>query len=77
MRTPVLTPREREIATLAATRLSSREIAERLTLSVRSVDNRLQSVYHKLGIGRRGELAAILALLPAGAHHPEEPPSDA
>lgn len=49
-----LTPREREIAGLAAERKSSREIAEILCISVKSVDNRLNTVYEKLGLGGQG-----------------------
>lgn len=37
-----LTFREREIALLAAAGLSSRQIADRLVVSVRTVDNHLQ-----------------------------------
>ena len=48
-----LTPREREIALLAAQGLSSRGIADRLVLSVRTVDNHLQSAYRKLGVSGR------------------------
>jgi DNA-binding CsgD family transcriptional regulator len=55
-----LTPREREVALLAAGGLSSAEIAERLVVSVRTVDNHLQRAYGKLGIGGRHELAAAL-----------------
>jgi DNA-binding CsgD family transcriptional regulator/tetratricopeptide (TPR) repeat protein len=58
--TAVLTPltaREREIAELAARGASSKDIAERLFLSVRTVDNHLQSIYGKLGIRGRRELA--------------------
>ena len=55
-----LTPREREVALLAAGGLSSAEIAERLVVSVRTVDNHLQRVYGKLGIGGRHELADAL-----------------
>jgi DNA-binding CsgD family transcriptional regulator len=55
-----LTTREREIAALAADRLSSREIAERLVVSVRTVDNHLQNVYTKLGVTGRAELADAL-----------------
>jgi DNA-binding CsgD family transcriptional regulator len=55
-----LTPREREIALLAAQGLSSRGIADRLVLSVRTVDNHLQSAYRKLGVSGRGELSAAL-----------------
>lgn len=55
-----LTEREREVAGLAARGLSSREIAERLVLSIRTVDNHLRSVYAKLGIRGRRDLAAVL-----------------
>ena len=46
-----LTERELEIAGLAAQRKSSREIAEILNVSVKSVNNRLNAVYEKLGLG--------------------------
>ncbi len=55
-----LTRRENEIARLAASGLSSRAIAERLVVAVRTVDNVLGVVYAKLGIRRRDELAAAL-----------------
>jgi DNA-binding CsgD family transcriptional regulator len=55
-----LTRREREIADLAAAGVSSREIAAKLVLSVRTVDNHLQNVYGKLGVTRRDELARVL-----------------
>ena len=55
-----LTRREREIALLAAGGASSREIAERLVLSVRTVDNHLASAYRKLGVARRQDLPAAL-----------------
>ena len=56
-----LTPRERDIATLAAQGVSSKDIADRLFLSVRTVNNHLQNVYSKLGVGSRKELASALA----------------
>ena len=56
----VLTPREREVAMLAATPASSREIATRLQLSVRTVDNHLGRVYAKLGVSSRAQLATLL-----------------
>ena len=59
-----LTPREREIALLAAGGSSSREIAERLVLSVRTVDNHLQNAYRKLGVTRRQDLASVLTGAP-------------
>jgi len=55
-----LTPREREIALLAAAGSSSREIADRLVVSVRTVDNHLQNAYLKLGVTRRQDLARVL-----------------
>jgi DNA-binding CsgD family transcriptional regulator len=55
-----LTPREREVAMLAAANNSSREIAARLDLSVRTVDNYLGRAYAKLGVSSRAELAALL-----------------
>jgi DNA-binding CsgD family transcriptional regulator/tetratricopeptide (TPR) repeat protein len=54
-----LTRREREIATLAAEGTSSKDIAAKLFLSTRTVDNHLQSVYGKLGIAGRHELARL------------------
>jgi DNA-binding CsgD family transcriptional regulator len=61
LRTPGLTPREREIAGLAAAGLTSRLIAQRLRLSVRTVDNHLTAIYAKLGVRGRAELTAALA----------------
>ena len=49
-----------EIAALAVQRLASKEIAKQLHLSVRTVDNHLQRIYTKLGIGGRSELAGAL-----------------
>lgn len=51
-----LTEREWDIARAAARRERSREIAERLGVSVRTVDNHLASVYRKLGVSGRTEL---------------------
>lgn len=55
-----LTAREREIAALAARGTASKDIADRLFLSVRTVDNHLQSIYGKLGIRGRRELASAI-----------------
>jgi DNA-binding CsgD family transcriptional regulator len=55
-----LTNRESEIALLAADGLPSRVIAERLYLSVRTVDNHLARIYTKLGVTSRSELPAAL-----------------
>ncbi len=56
-----LTDRELEVARLAAGRLSSREIATRLGIAPRTVDNHLSRVYMKAGISGRGELRQVLA----------------
>ena len=55
-----LSPREREIALLASNGLTSKEIAERLFLSARTVDNHLQNAYTKLGVTSRAELGDAL-----------------
>jgi DNA-binding CsgD family transcriptional regulator len=59
-----LTPAEREAALLAASGQSNREIAKQLVVSVRTVENRLQHVYGKLGVSSRSALAD--ALITAG-----------
>ncbi|MBX9392500.1 LuxR C-terminal-related transcriptional regulator [Streptomyces sp. TRM72054] len=51
-----LTARQRQIVTLAAAGLSNRQIAEQLTLSVRTVGNHLYSAYARLGAGDRAAL---------------------
>jgi len=57
----LLTPRELQVVRLAADGQSSPDIAERLSLSVRTVDNYLGRAYHKLGVSGRSQLAALLA----------------
>lgn len=55
-----LTAREQEIVDLVRQRLSSPEIATRLVVSVRTVDNHLAKVYRKLGVSSRAEVRALL-----------------
>lgn len=57
-----LTAREREIAALAARGLSNKEIAERLTVSVRTVEGHLYRAGHKLGVSERTAMADILGV---------------
>jgi DNA-binding NarL/FixJ family response regulator len=57
---PALTAREREIVTLAARGLSNRQIADRLVVSVRTVEGHLYRACTKLGAADRTELAALL-----------------
>ncbi|MGV0110175.1 LuxR C-terminal-related transcriptional regulator [Arthrobacter sp. CP30] len=55
----LLTPREREMAALAAQGSSNRAIAQRMFVSVRTVEGHLYQVYSKLGITTRTELAEL------------------
>ena len=57
-----LTRRESEVARLAATGLSNRQIAERLYLSSRTVETHLQRAYIKLGVNDRAGLAVTLGV---------------
>ena len=55
-----LTPREREVLRLTAQGYTGQEIAERLVLSVRTVERHLATVYQKLGLqGRTARAAAV------------------
>ncbi len=49
-----LTPREGEVLQLLATGRSNAEIAEHLTLSIRTVQAHLTTIYSKLGVSSRG-----------------------
>jgi DNA-binding NarL/FixJ family response regulator len=55
-----LTVREREIANLVAAGLSNRDIADRLTVSVRTVEGHLYRACIKLDISDREELATMI-----------------
>jgi DNA-binding CsgD family transcriptional regulator len=55
-----LRPRELEIARLAAAGLSNKEIAARLFLSYRTVENQLHAAHEKLGVKNRAELSQAL-----------------
>jgi ATP/maltotriose-dependent transcriptional regulator MalT len=56
-----LTASERRVARLAAEGMSNKEAAQALFLTVKTIEVHLSSVYRKLGIGSRRELAAALA----------------
>jgi DNA-binding NarL/FixJ family response regulator len=56
-----LTTREREIAELAASGLTNKDVAGRLFLSVRTIEANLSKVYAKLGVRSRTELANRLS----------------
>ncbi|MGI5460001.1 LuxR C-terminal-related transcriptional regulator [Streptomyces sp. CA-249302] len=55
-----LTARQRQIVTLAAAGLSNRQIAEQLTLSIRTVGNHLYSAYARLGASDRASLPWLM-----------------
>ncbi|RLP77281.1 LuxR family transcriptional regulator [Mycetocola tolaasinivorans] len=56
-----LTRRQREIAGLAAAGETNAQIAQRLTLSVRTVDTHIAHIFTRLGVSRRTELAQALS----------------
>jgi DNA-binding CsgD family transcriptional regulator len=56
-----LTAREREVAELAATGLSAREIGARLFIGERTVEGHLARAYARLGVRSRVELARYVA----------------
>ena len=55
-----LTRRQRDVTRLAAEGLSSREIAERLGVGVRTIESHLDAAYRRLGVSSRAELTALL-----------------
>lgn len=57
-----LTQREHEIAALVCSGKASKDVADILFLSTRTVDNHLQRIYTKLGVTNRRELAESLGL---------------
>ncbi|OBH25179.1 LuxR family transcriptional regulator [Mycobacterium sp. E342] len=62
-----ITDREREVAAMVAAGLSNREIADRLSLSGRTVDGHLYRIFAKLDIRSRDELARLMRAVEPGA----------
>jgi DNA-binding NarL/FixJ family response regulator len=58
MKIDQLTPREREIAGVACTGLTNKQIAEKLSISEATVRHHLGVIFSKLGVSTRSELAA-------------------
>ncbi|MFJ8663394.1 LuxR C-terminal-related transcriptional regulator [Streptomyces sp. NPDC093795] len=56
----LLTPQQQRIARLVAGGATNREVADRLTLSPRTVDHHLRSVFARLGIRSRVELPGVV-----------------
>jgi DNA-binding CsgD family transcriptional regulator len=66
-----LTTREAEVLALAASGLTTAQIAERLVISPKTADSHIQHIYAKIGCSTRG--AAVLFAL---KHHlADHPPS--
>jgi DNA-binding CsgD family transcriptional regulator len=71
-----LTAQEMQIATLAATGLTNKQIAERLFLSHRTIGTHLYQIYPKLGITSRAALRDALSGLEADPDSGREPSPD-
>ncbi len=56
-----LSPQELQVALVVARGLSNREVAAQLFLSTKTIEFHLRNTYSKLGIGRRAQLAALVA----------------
>ncbi|WP_460370639.1 response regulator transcription factor, partial [Actinocorallia lasiicapitis] len=60
---PDLTARQWEVVRLAAENLTNREIADRLSISKRTVDNHLTAVYERAGLpADRSQLHRLLKM---------------
>lgn len=55
-----LTPSEREVVALVVEGLRSQEIAVKRRRSVRTIENQLAAIFHKLAVSSRAELSARL-----------------
>ena len=55
-----LSPREYVVVRLIAMGNSDEDIARKLRLSVRTIENTLTSIYSKLGISTREQVASVL-----------------
>lgn len=56
----LLSHAQRDVARLVLTGKSNRQIATERSTSERTVANQIATIYRKLGVGSRSELAALL-----------------
>jgi DNA-binding NarL/FixJ family response regulator len=68
---PGLTPREMEVLRLLALGLNNEEIARKLTLTMRTVQNHVSTIYSKLGVESRAE-AILYAIRRGWVNIPQE-----
>jgi DNA-binding CsgD family transcriptional regulator len=59
-----LTSAERRVAELVMTGMSNQDVADKLTLSKRTIDTHLSRIYRKLGITGRDRLSEALSSSP-------------
>ncbi|MEU6982210.1 helix-turn-helix transcriptional regulator [Streptomyces sp. NPDC046324] len=69
-----LTPQQQRIAGLVAAGATNREIADRLSLSPRTIDHHLRNVFARLGVRSRVELSGLLARAAGDARDPLHAP---
>ncbi|MGH3508031.1 MAG: LuxR C-terminal-related transcriptional regulator [Nocardioidaceae bacterium] len=69
----LLTDREREVLRLLPSRLTLREIAAELYISINTLKFHLKVIYRKLGVGSRTEAAAILRSMNSVRGVPHKP----
>jgi DNA-binding CsgD family transcriptional regulator len=67
-----LSERERQVASLAAAGLSNGEIAARLVLSTRTVENHLYRVFDKLDLSQRDQLSPLFHAETSGVYSPTQ-----
>lgn len=67
----LLSPRETEIAALAAAGGTTKELADALCVSENTIKTHLKSIYRKLGVGDRPELVRFWLFEKASKEKPQ------
>jgi non-specific serine/threonine protein kinase len=70
VRTPRLTPREREVARLVAAGLTNRQLAVRLGIAERTAETHVEHILTKLDVASRAQVAAWVAAAAAAEGDP-------
>lgn len=66
---PTLTPAEHEVASLLVLGKRNREIAEARGTTVRTINKQVESLYLKLGVRSRSQLALVMNVVDSGRTH--------